>query len=884
MTVYVIATNTEYTLGTDLTIAGQVWTEKAYGVPANVVTEDEIFDSEGYIQPQLIKNIFLNTSYVVANEAAMLALTTYTGNFVIRTDTSEVYIKLNNDNPADISDFALASGGSGVISVNGSTGVVSVTIASLLAVPANVTAFDAAVTISPTVAANVGAILTIQGDITTLQGDLADLDDYVQTHLGIQALSSAAQTPTGGDVGKSLIWNGTNYDLSLISGGGSGLADPMTTRGDLIYRNSSNVTARLSIGTATYVLTSDGTDVSWAAPSSSFTLVNGNGTTVNGTGDGVDLGGTLTGNVEIDGAYDVLFGNTTPLSSFNVNANSVSFNNFSASTSTYNNYFNLVNFGAEIAVGSEWGMAFRYDNAGLGTFNMLHGITDGVSAEGFQIDDNGSIKLRIPRTGSNWQLNLGSDATGDTYYRNSSGYFTRLAAGTDGHVLTLASGIPSWAAPSGSSSLASLSDVTLSTPLATQFLQYDGADWVNAYFSNPVITPTIVANAYTIQATDQNKILHIDNGSTNVTITLPNGLATNFSCTLVHKGTGGIITLVATTTLESYGTTIEIPEVGATVYHQGSNIWTALGALGAAGGGAISISGTPLANNVAIWVDADTVQGTGNLFTWDGATVGIQNSTEVDGDAALRLSRNRSTVHNTILTSIQHYANTLGTAAIGFGSKEVWSIENDTNLLKDAAIWSYYWQDPTNGAEDAHINLSGIIAGASHSWLTFGSASMNLIAPVNAYMNFNVNNGVITFLDTNNSKGYDFIPGSQQLLGIKSASGGSPFVISGAGGVSGSVTGENIQIGGGNGYGTGNNNGGHAFIYGGFKNGSGLDGNVALVTNSVANWQSMERGIFIGDALTNPTGNPTGGGFLFVEAGALKWRGSSGTITTIAAA
>lgn len=47
------------------------------------------------------------------------------------------------------------------------------------------------------------------------------------------------------------------------------------------------------------------------------------------------------------------------------------------------------------------------------------------------------------------RLDLGSDATGDVYYRNSGGAFTRLAAGTNGHVLTLASGIPSWAAASG---------------------------------------------------------------------------------------------------------------------------------------------------------------------------------------------------------------------------------------------------------------------------------------------------------------------------------------------------------------------------------------------------------------------------------------------------
>jgi hypothetical protein len=38
----------------------------------------------------------------------------------------------------------------------------------------------------------------------------------------------------------------------------------------------------------------------------------------------------------------------------------------------------------------------------------------------------------------------------------------------------------------------------------------------------------------------------------------------------------------------------------------------------------------------------------------------------------------------------------------------------------------------------------------------------------------------------------------------------------------------------------------------------------------------------IANATTVPTGNPTGGGVLYVEAGALKYRGSSGTVTTIA--
>lgn len=41
---------------------------------------------------------------------------------------------------------------------------------------------------------------------------------------------------------------------------------------------------------------------------------------------------------------------------------------------------------------------------------------------------------------------------------------------------------------------------------------------------------------------------------------------------------------------------------------------------------------------------------------------------------------------------------------------------------------------------------------------------------------------------------------------------------------------------------------------------------------------------FLANRTTAPTTNPTGGGILYVEAGALKYRGSSGTVTTIAPA
>ncbi len=48
---------------------------------------------------------------------------------------------------------------------------------------------------------------------------------------------------------------------------GTSVADVMTTRGDVIIRDATNVTARLGIGGADEVLTSDGTDVAWGAAS-----------------------------------------------------------------------------------------------------------------------------------------------------------------------------------------------------------------------------------------------------------------------------------------------------------------------------------------------------------------------------------------------------------------------------------------------------------------------------------------------------------------------------------------------------------------------------------------------------------------------------------------
>ena len=81
--------------------------------------------------------------------------------------------------------------------------------------------------------------------------------------------------PSNPSAGTQRLFVDTDHVLKLIDSSGtvttfsgSGFSDPMTTRGDIIIRNASNVTARLGRGSANQVLTSDGTDIAWQTPAS----------------------------------------------------------------------------------------------------------------------------------------------------------------------------------------------------------------------------------------------------------------------------------------------------------------------------------------------------------------------------------------------------------------------------------------------------------------------------------------------------------------------------------------------------------------------------------------------------------------------------------------
>lgn len=59
------------------------------------------------------------------------------------------------------------------------------------------------------------------------------------------------------------VYDGAAFQIEKISKA-AGYSDPLTTRGDLVYRNASSTT-RLAVGAANTVLKSDGTDAAWGS-------------------------------------------------------------------------------------------------------------------------------------------------------------------------------------------------------------------------------------------------------------------------------------------------------------------------------------------------------------------------------------------------------------------------------------------------------------------------------------------------------------------------------------------------------------------------------------------------------------------------------------------
>lgn len=186
----------------------------------------------------------------------------------------------------------------------------------------------------------------------------------------------------------------TSTSVDAIGGGGTALTNPMTTRGDIIIRNASNVTARLPIGTATYVLTSDGTDVAWAAPSG------GGGTwgSITGTlSSQTDLQTALDAKLLKAGdAYTTTTGNGLDITSSTVTSgNLVSITNTgTAAASNTKTVLNVASSGAN-GTSTQTTYAGRFSNTNTGTSSTNYGLfaTASGGSTNYAIGTSGNVNI-----------------------------------------------------------------------------------------------------------------------------------------------------------------------------------------------------------------------------------------------------------------------------------------------------------------------------------------------------------------------------------------------------------------------------------------------------------------------------------------------------------
>ena len=144
-------------------------------------------------------------------------------------------------------------------------------------------------------------------------------------------------------------------------------------------------------------------------------------------------------------------------------------------------------------------------------------------------------------------ITVGSDATGDIYYRNSSGIFTRLANGGANTLLHGSASVPSYSnvvggdlsstivMPSGATAT-SQSSGDYSNKLATTY-------YVDKYFPSD----TSIAAAYTLTSRDAGRTIHCTNSS-NIALTIPTGLGTTFWCVAIQEAAGTVTPTTSSTT------------------------------------------------------------------------------------------------------------------------------------------------------------------------------------------------------------------------------------------------------------------------------------------------------------------------------------------------
>lgn len=312
------------------------------------------------------------------------------------------------------------------------------------------------------------------------------------------------------------------------------------------------------------------------------------------------------------------------------------------------------------------------------------------------------------------------------------------------------------------------------------------------------------------------------------------------------------------------------------------------------------VDGTPLLQRAALTGDVTASAGS------NATTVGKINGTTMSGLAT-------GILKNTTGTGVPSIAvnSDLPVMSATVGGAVPTPPNNTTTFLRGDGTFAVPAGGITNTAANTELMVSngtnaigGKIFSPANGNLTFGDAGLAgnrtlsaINSTANAQLTLTAEANRLNFLSSSiymltsglyASSGFTISGGSTLNIGGRGITLGGVLVTSSAAtlitvagdDISSTATGQgHIYIRGGN---TAVNaiNAGDVHIAGGETTGTGKAGNIAIGTQTTPNWQSMERGLFVREATTNPTGNPTAGAFFYADAADSnkpKWRVPGGT-------
>ena len=302
---------------------------------------------------------------------------------------------------------------------------------------------------------NVGFIKPADGEEDGQWGDLvntnSDILDRITSQVGSIALTGTTKTLTTSDAG---ALSEGQYSVIKFTGTPGGTCtvtiDPNTIERIYTIYNATNQTVTMAQGSGSTVDVAAGTVArlycDGAGSGAAVTLLTDK---LDGVVLTADIGSTvqaydadlaaIASLAKTDGNFIVGNGSTwvaesgnTAIASLGVTATAAELNLLDGVTWTLTDYNTLTSTAAEL--------------------NILDGVTattaeinklDGVAGDVVGTTDTQTL---TNKTLTSPAINVTSDATGDLYYRSAGGAFARLPIGTTDQVLTVASGLPSWAA------------------------------------------------------------------------------------------------------------------------------------------------------------------------------------------------------------------------------------------------------------------------------------------------------------------------------------------------------------------------------------------------------------------------------------------------------